>query len=290
MKGPRLSPRQRREREEMRMQQRGDRQMQQRRRAKWGQAMATAGLIAGVSVLAIDANAGVRIKRALHATGVDADAQGEAVVVTNGNAGRGKLVVLGRKLEPRSRSGVTLGGVRIGTLSTNARGKGRARFSSRPGPGEQTLGTDPRGEHLEVADDQGEDVLRDDVPEQVACCLPDDNGMECEQTTAAECTDRHGVKVDTCNPNPCTPGSGHESSDDSGSGTGRSGSSGSDETENETGDDSGSGTGRSGSSGSDETEHETPECGQLTGDHCMQEGGTPTGEGSCDSNPCIASP
>ena len=264
--------------------------MQQRRRAKWGQAMATAGLIAGVSVLAIDANAGVRIKRALHATGVDADAQGEAVVVTNGNAGRGKLVVLGRKLEPRSRFGVRLGGVRIGTLSTNARGKGRARFSSRPGPGEQTLGTDPRDKHLEVADDQGEDVLGDDVPEQVACCLPDDNGTECEQTTAAECADRHGVKVDTCNPNPCAPGSGHESGDDSGSGTGRSGSSGSDETEHETGDDSGSGTGRSGSSGSDETEHETPECGQLTGDHCMQEGGTPTGEGSCDSNPCIASP
>ena len=250
--------------------------MQQRRRAKWGQAMATVGLIAGVSVLAIDANAGVRIERALHATGVDADAQGEAVVVINGNGGRGKLVVLGRKLKPRSRFGVRLGGVRIGTLSTNARGKGRARFSSRPGPGEQTLGTDPRDKHLEVADDQGEDVLGDDVPEQVACCLPDDNGMECEQTTAAECTDRHGVKVDTCNPNPCapsTPGivrccvSGHQS-----------------------GRDSGSGTGGSGSSGFDETEHETPECGQLTGDHCMQEGGTLTGEGSCDSNPCIASP
>ncbi len=241
--------------------------MQQRRRAKWGQAMATVGLIAGVSVLAIDANAGVRIERALHATGVDADAQGEAVVVINGNAGRGKLVVLGRKLKPRSRFGVRLGGVRIGTLSTNARGKGRARFSSRPGPGEQTLGTDPRDKHLEVADDQGEDVLGDDVPEQVACCLPDDNGMECEQTTAAECADRHGVKVDTCNPNPCTPGSGHES-----------------------GDDSGSGTGRSGSSGSDETEHETPECEQLTRDQCMQEGGTPMGEGSCDPNPCIASP
>src|SRR5207244_439931 len=154
------------------------------------------------------------------------------------------------------RFGVRLGGVRLGTLSTNARGKGSARFSSRPGPREQTLGTDPRGKHLEVSDDQGEDVLRDDVPEQVACCLPDDNGMECEnrnadecqheggtapgpasctpnpcgrtppeedeirccipddsgaeceRTTAAECADRHGVKVDTCDPNPCAPSTG----------------------------------------------------------------------------------
>src|SRR2546422_8040539 len=105
------------------MQQRGDRQMQQRRRAKWGQAMATAGLIAGVSVLAIDANAGVRIKRALHATGVDADAQGEAVRVTNGNAGRGKVVGLGRKLGPRARFGVTLRGVRLRTPSTKPRRK-----------------------------------------------------------------------------------------------------------------------------------------------------------------------
>src|SRR5207302_9046528 len=113
------------------MQQRGDREMQQRRRAKWGQAMASAGLIAGVSVLAIDANAGVRIKRALHATGVDADAQGEAVVVTNGNAGRGKLVLLGRKLEPRARFRFTLGGARIGPLSTNARATVRRPFGRR---------------------------------------------------------------------------------------------------------------------------------------------------------------
>src|SRR5207245_8223053 len=115
------------------------------------------------------------------------------VVVINHQGGHGKLVVRGMKLDPQSTFAIMLGGVRIGSLATNARGNGRARFSSRPGANEQTLGTDPRGKHLEVADDQGEDVLDDDIPDdtvaqgEVACCLPDDGGTECEDRTADEC-------------------------------------------------------------------------------------------------------
>src|SRR3989442_5633900 len=136
--------------------------MKQRPRTKW---MATILLIAGVSVLAVDVSAGVRIRRALRPTGVDADARGQSVVVINHNGGRGKLVVRGVKLDPQSTFAITLGGVRIGTLATNPQGNGRARFSNRPGPRDQTLGADPRGKHLEVADDNGEDVLDDDIPD-----------------------------------------------------------------------------------------------------------------------------
>jgi len=301
-----------------------------RPRTKWNQALATVLVIAGVSVLAGDAVAGVLIKRALQSTGVDTDAQGQAVVVINHNGGRGRLVVRGAKLAPQSTFAITLGGVRIGTLATNPRGNGRARFSSRPGPRDQTLGTDPRGKHLEVADETGEDVLDDDIPDdsvepneeacclpdddgaecelmttgecmakggsapgpascmtnpcastapgeqEISCCIPDDSGAECEQTTEMECGNRNGTKVDTCDPNPCTPSTpgivpccipDQQSGGNSGPGGG------------------GSGSGGSGGGGDG-----TPECEQLTAQRCMDEGGKPLSQGSCDPNPCLATP
>src|SRR6184192_4917171 len=78
--------------------------------------------IVGVTLLAVDAGAGVHIKRALQPTGVDADARGQAVVVINHNGGHGRLVVRGIRLAPQSTFGIMLGGVRIGSLATNARG------------------------------------------------------------------------------------------------------------------------------------------------------------------------
>jgi len=308
--------------------------MHERCRAKRSRTTAAVLVIAGVTVLAVGASADVRIKRALQATGVDADARGQDVVVINHKGGHGKLVVRGMKLDPQSTFAIMLGGVRIGSLATNARGNGRARFSSRPGANEQTLGTDPRGKHLEVADDQGEDVLDDHIPddtvdpdevacclsgddetecedrtpdacgaeggtmpgpascmpnpcattppeeEEVGCCIAGDDEGECEQTTASECAARTGVKVDTCDPNPCAPSvpgvvrccvPEHEDGGGSGSGS------------------EGSGSGGSGSGGSGETEDEM-ECEQLTADHCMQLGGTPKDGGSCDPNPCTTSP
>jgi hypothetical protein len=269
--------------------------MHRRNWAKRSRTMATVLVIAGVTLLAVDASAGVRIKRALQPTGVDADAKGQAVVVINHNGGNG-----------------------------------RTRFSSRPGANEQTLGTDPRGKHLEVADDHGEDVLDDDIPddtvepdevacclsehdetecedrtvdecgaeggtmpgpascmpnpcattppeeEEVGCCIAEDGEGECEQTTASECAARNGVKVDTCDPNPCAA---------SAPGVVRCCI-----PEHQDGGGSGSGSGGSGSGGSGETENEQPECEQLTSDHCTQAGGTPMGQGSCDPNPCMASP
>ena len=304
--------------------------MHRRHWTKRSRTAATVLAIVGVTLLAVDAGAGVHIKRALQPTGVDADARGQAVVVINHSGGHGRLVVRGIRLAPQSTFGIMLGGVRIGSLATNARGKGRARFSSRPGANEQTLGTDPRGKHLEVADDHGEDVLDDDIPDdtvepdEVACCLSDhdetecedrtpdecgaeggtmpgpascmpnpcattppeeeeagcciaeDDEGECERTTASECAARHGVKVDTCDPNPCAP---------SAPGVVRCCI-----PEHGNGGGSGSGSGGADPGGSDETENERPECEQLTSDHCMQEGGTPMDAGSCEPNPCPASP
>src|SRR5213594_3357295 len=185
--------------------------MHERCRAKRSRTTAAVLVIAGVTVLAVGASAGVRIKRALQATGVDADARGQDVVVINHKGGHGKLVVRGGKLDPQSTFAIMLGGVRIGSLATNARGNGRVRCSSRPGANEQTLGTDPRGKHLEIADDQGEDVLDDDIPDdsvqpdEKACCLPDDGGEECEDRTADDCQAEGGkvADVSSCMPNPC---------------------------------------------------------------------------------------
>src|SRR6266550_1679405 len=298
--------------------------MQKRDRAKRRRAMAAGVVIAGIGLLGIEAQAGILIKRPLQPTGVDADARGHTIVVINHNGGRGRLMVRGANLAPASTFSIVLGGIRIGGLVTGVRGNGHARFSTRPGRREQTLGTDPRGKHLEIADDQGEDVLDDDIPDdsvqpdEKACCLPDDGGeecedrtaddcqaeggkvadvsscmpnpcatapggdeevgccivrndeVECEQTTIGECAAESGTKVDSCNPNPCAPSS--------------------------TGvvrcclpDASGGGSGSGSRSGETETENEM-ECEQLTAEHCMALHGTSMDAGSCDPNPCPASP
>ena len=247
--------------------------------------MAAGVVIAGIGLLGIEAQAGILIKRPLQPTGVDADARGHTIVVINHNGGRGRLMVRGANLAPASTFSIVLGGIRIGRLVTGVRGNGHARFSTRPGRREQTLGTDPRGKHLEIADDQGEDVLDDDIPDdsvqpdEKACCLPDDGGEECEDRTADDCQAEGGkvADVSSCMPNPCAPSSPGvvrcclPDASGGGSGSGRGGS--------------GSGSG----SGETETENDT-ECEQLTADHCMALHGTSMDAGSCDPNPCPASP
>ena len=302
--------------------------MQQQDRAKRRRATAAGVVIAGIGLLGIEAQAGVLIRRALAPTGVDADARGQTVVAINHNGGRGRLVVRGARLAPASTFSIMLGGVRIGTLATGVHGNGRARFSTRPGRHEQSLGTDPRGKHLEIADDHGEDVLDDDIPDdsvqpgEKACCLADDDGAECEDRTPDECQAEGGKVGDStsCMPNPCATAPGGD--EEVGCCVVRN-----DEVECErttvgecaaesgTKVDScdpnpcapsspgvvrcclpdvqgggGSGSGRGGSgSGETETENEM-ECEQLTADHCMQLLGTSMDVGSCDPNPCPAAP
>ena len=153
------------------------------------------------------------VKQSLRPTGVEPNAQGVAAASIHAKANRGRFRVSGRNLKPGKTFGISVAGVRIGSLTTNAAGAGVARFTSPQRANAQHLGVDPRGKLVEVSDDQGEDVMEahmpDDADDQgnVQCCLADDDddGAECEETTADECATKGGTNLGTgtCFPNPC---------------------------------------------------------------------------------------
>src|SRR2546430_1518653 len=158
---------------------------------------------------------GPPVKQSLRPTGVDPNAQGVAMASIHAKRDRGKFRVSGRNLKPGTTYGISVAGIRIGSLTTRATGSGAARFSSPQHGSDQFLGVDPRGKKVEVSDDQGEDVLENEMPDDgedqgsVQCCLPDDeddDGAECEKTTADECTAEGGTNMGTgtCFPNPCS--------------------------------------------------------------------------------------
>ena len=218
--------------------------------------LAVAAILLGLTV--IDANAGVRLKKTLAPTVANPSAQGQATVAVSGRGRRskGKLKVKARGLAPQKMFTVRVAGVPIGSLISNRAGNGHARFSTSPGRADQPLGVDPRGQRLEVSDDQGEDELETDMPDdnpepcccmeddqgenegeeedsgacqaaggtvpgadsclpdpcnddgvEIRCCIPDSDGAYCGQTTAAECSDEHGINLGAgaCDPNPCAP-------------------------------------------------------------------------------------
>ncbi|HSV06217.1 MAG TPA: hypothetical protein VLI07_06875 [Candidatus Binatus sp.] len=102
-------------------------------------------------------------------------------------------------------------------------------------------------------------------PENVVCCLPNEDGPECDETDAADCAAENGVTVmaSSCEPDPCPPPTSPDIvrcciAEDSG--------------------DSGD--------GEDDNEDNQAECEQLSTAECADENGTPMGTGSCDPNPC----
>src|SRR2546425_3192082 len=154
------------------------------------------------ALLAVAEDAAARpVKQALHPTVADKNARGRVVVSIHraGKKMQGKMLVVGHNLSPYTRFGVSVAGVHIGTFTTNGAGSGAARFSSRPTGHAQFLGVDPSGKLLEVSDDQGEDVMDAEMPDDtpgagdIQCCLPDDDGTECEETTPDECTAQNGT-------------------------------------------------------------------------------------------------
>jgi len=178
-----------------------------------------------MALLAVPAVHAATVKGTLHATGVVAGAQGQASFALGGNASRGrhgKFKVLARHLPAGKSFGISVAGVRIGTLTTNGAGTGSASFSNPRKGHSQLLGVDPQGHVVEVSDDQGEDVLEGDMPDgmpnpgDIQCCLPEnDNAQgdenqqgdagECEQLTATECSAEGGTAIGpgSCEPNPC---------------------------------------------------------------------------------------
>src|SRR5206468_1983549 len=114
-----------------------------------------------------------------------------------------------RKLDSSTTYEVTVGGVRVGTLTTNAAGNGRARFRTRPRAQDQFLGVDPRAKTIGVRAPAGVDEHRDrDDDDGVRCCLPDEddaNDIDCRQRTEEQCAAQGGMSIGagSCDHNPC---------------------------------------------------------------------------------------
>src|SRR5262245_8399090 len=275
-----------------------------------------------MALLAVPAVHAATVKQPLHATGVAPGAQGQASFALSENASRGrrgKLKVVGRHLPAGKSFGISVAGVRIGTLTTNARGSGSASFSDPRRGHDQLLGVDPLSHVLEVSDDQGEDVLEGDMPEDnnqgdIQCCLADDDGeAECDETTPADCAAHNGTNMGagSCFPDPCvtSPGGAFivccipEDEDPECDETSAA------ECADEHGVNLGSGTcepdpcaptapgvvrccvpENDDAQGDENQQGDAGECEQLTAMDCSEEGGTAIGPGSCEPNPCPTSP
>jgi hypothetical protein len=273
-----------------------------------------AAVLAATVVGAPRAHAG-HVKTTLDPTAAAPTAKGTATVSTH-NA-KGKFVVSGRHLTPNKSFHIRVAGVPIGTMTTSGKGSGKASFSTNPRGKVQPLGVDPRGKSIAVnEDDQGEDELDgdmgDDEPGNNACCLTDDDGTECEDLNATDCTNAGGQPstAASCVPNPCGNSAGGAfiaccDNEDEGEAECelRTATACSDEggvvttatscspdpcvstppqttrcCVSEDSDESGDAEG--GDSGS--------ECEQLTPQHCVDAGGKDIGAGSCEGDPCAS--
>jgi hypothetical protein len=179
-------------------------------------------------------------------------------------------------------------------------------------------------------DDVLETKMPDDEAGEVRCCVADEDETECEHETPERCAAKGGVDMGTgsCMPNPCAPGSGDrvrccipehdedgpECEDLTSTECGAQGgvSIGAGECDDhacaptppgeeeircclaDDHDDGGlrhhhdSGEDDQGEDGEDD--REAPDCERLTAGACSALGGRDLGAGSCEPNPCAASP
>jgi hypothetical protein len=207
--------------------------------------------------------AGVHVRQALRATDVTPAARGQAVLRINRRA-HGWLRLEVRNLGPDDTFDVSVGGIPIGTVTTNAAGNGRTRFSTQPGAHEQLLGTDPRGKRATVSDHAGEDRLTGSIPGDsldptaVRCCVAGSDRVECEAVQPAECQARGGTDLGagSCLPDPC-PGSTPPAAGDV---------------------------------RCCRPDGEHAECERASASDCSVAGGTNVGPGACDPDPCVLPP
>jgi hypothetical protein len=164
----------------------------------------------GMGLATASAGAAVHVNQTLSPTSFAPKASGKASLALK-TASNGRLRLAARKLPAGATFDVVANGIKVGTLDTGKRGSGKARLSTRPHGAEGLLGFEPRGATLAVRDGDGNDVLEGTMPDdsvdpsEVACCLPDDGKVECEDRTADECTAKGGTvaATATCLPNPC---------------------------------------------------------------------------------------
>ncbi len=158
----------------------------------------------------------VQVKQSLSPTAAAPSARGKAKLTLH-TASRGAFAVAAQRLAPATSYDVVVGGIKVGALTTGARGAGKVRFSAPQRGHGLRLGFDPRGASLAVRDAHGDDVLEGDLPDDsvdpnaVACCVSDGGESECELRTPDACAAAGGVasSASGCFPDPCngTPGS-----------------------------------------------------------------------------------
>ena len=242
----------------------------------------TAGLVVGLATIVAGAPNGnhpAHVKQVLSPTAPGSSARGKLVLVVKRNGG--KLDVGVRKLAAASHFEVLIDGVKVGDLDTNGGGNGHARFGTKPRGRAKVLGIDPRGKHVLVRDDGGNDVLEADCPKdtqdagKVACCVYPDDAMraarngddegdddpKCQMLSPEDCDAAYGDSAGgSCLPDPCSSVSPVPD-----------------------------GTACC-IPDSDDEDGEGAECDDLTPDDCSAEGGTMISATSCDPNPCEPTP
>ena len=240
--------------------------------AFWAGVLTTAGLLAAGFVS--NAMAGSHIAQPLSATSHAPGAHGRAKLALK-TASKGHFRVVARKLAPETSFDLVVGGVKVGSFTTNAGGSGKVTLSTHPKPSEGFLGVDPRGKRIEVRDDSGDDDLEGDMPGDgdsatgaFACCVPDEDGAECEVETPDGCTAAGGTTeagITSCIPDPCgtTPPSGGEDVVCCFPGS---------------------------STGAFVDEESAAGCDEVTTQECAKAGGTVVQAPSCDANPCAPVP
>jgi hypothetical protein len=157
-----------------------------------------------------------KVKENLNPTSAAPTAHGKAHLTIKSSK-KGKFKVLATHLQGGKTFDVIVRGTKVGVIQTSSGGNGKALFSTTPGSKGALLGFDPRGTTLIVREqDDGDDVLVGDMgqdPEdagEVACCVPDDGEVECDNMTATECTAEGGTvgmaagtTATSCLPDPC---------------------------------------------------------------------------------------
>ncbi len=152
-------------------------------------------------------------KLTLSATGVEARAKGKASLAVK-SASSGRLDVNAQRLAGDAPYDLILDGIKVLTVHTGRGGRLKVRLSTAPRPGrDAVLGCDPRGATIEIRNADGADVLVGTMPgpaaggdpDDVTCCVPDDDATECEDRTPAECAAAGGTvsTASSCLPDPC---------------------------------------------------------------------------------------
>lgn len=154
------------------------------------------------------AGAAVHVKETLKPTSQAPRARGSAKLTVR-HGSKGVFSIATRRLAKGASFDVVVGGIKVGALTTNAKGAGKTTFGAPKHGNRAFLGFDPRGQSLAVRDHDGHDVLDGDMPDddagKVACCLPDDDGVECDDRTPERCAAEGGTpsSVSGCFPDPC---------------------------------------------------------------------------------------